>query len=126
MSNTWSKEVFASNLKRYMESAGKNQKEMAAIVGVSAPTFNEWLKAKKYPRIDKIEKLAHYFGIKKSDLIEEKTAEQKEVEKKAGSIATAVLKMKTDPEFMSLVEKLMKLDSSQVRSVDQMLIALLK
>ena len=72
MQGTWSKEVFARNLKRYMDEAGKNQKEMAEIVGVSAPTFHEWLKAKKYPRIDKIEKLANYFGILKSDLIEDK------------------------------------------------------
>ena len=77
MNKEWSKEVFAKNLRHYMEQAGKNQKEMAEIIGVSAPTFNEWLKAKKYPRIDKIEKLAHYFGILKSDLIEDKTEEQK-------------------------------------------------
>lgn len=68
----WSKEVFAKNLRYYMESRGKSQKELAEIVGVSAPTMNDWLKAKKYPRIDKIEILAKYFGILKSDLIEEK------------------------------------------------------
>ena len=68
---TWSKEVFASNLKRYMEQRGKTQKELAEIVGVSAPTMNDWIKAKKYPRIDKIEILADYFGILKSDLIED-------------------------------------------------------
>ena len=68
----WSKEVFAKNLRYYMESRGKNQKELAEIVGVSAPTMNDWLKAKKYPRIDKIDILADYFGILKSDLIEEK------------------------------------------------------
>ena len=68
----WSKEVFAENLRYYMESRGKNQKELAEIVGVSAPTMNDWLKAKKYPRIDKIEILANYFGILKSDLIEDK------------------------------------------------------
>ena len=68
----WSKEVFADNLRYYMESRGKNQKELAEIVGVSAPTMNDWLKAKKYPRIDKIEILANYFGILKSDLIEDK------------------------------------------------------
>lgn len=68
----WSKEVFARNLRYYMESRGKNQKELAEIVGVSAPTMNDWLKAKKYPRIDKIEILANYFGILKSDLIEDK------------------------------------------------------
>ena len=68
----WSKEVFAKNLRYHMESRGKNQKELAEIVGVSAPTMNDWLKAKKYPRIDKIEILANYFGILKSDLIEDK------------------------------------------------------
>lgn len=68
----WSKEVFARNLKYYMEKFNKNQKEMANIVGVSPPAFCEWLNAKKYPRIDKIEILANYFGILKSDLIEDK------------------------------------------------------
>ena len=54
MSDCWSKEVFAKNLKKYMEAFGKNQKEIAAIIGVSAPTINGWLQAKKYPRIDRI------------------------------------------------------------------------
>ena len=78
----WSKEVFAKNLRYYMESRGKSQKELAEIVGVSAPTVNDWLKAKKYPRIDKIEIMANYFGILKSDLIEEKSIEHKEMQKK--------------------------------------------
>ena len=69
---TWSKEVFAKNLRRYMERKDISQKELAVIVGVSAPTINEWIKAKKYPRIDKIEVLSNYFGCLKSDLIEEK------------------------------------------------------
>ena len=68
----WSREVFSRNLRFYMERRGKNQKEIAEIIGVSAPTVNEWIKCKKYPRIDKIEMLANYFGILKSDLIEDK------------------------------------------------------
>jgi len=71
----WSNVVFAKNLKHYMDINGVNQKELAKIVGVSAPTVNEWLKAKKYPRIDKIEKLAMTFGILKSDLIEDKATQ---------------------------------------------------
>ena len=55
-----------------MEEKGISQKELSAVVGVSAPTINEWVKAKKYPRIDKIEILSNYFGCLKSDLIEEK------------------------------------------------------
>lgn len=69
---SWSKEVFAKNLKRYMDEAGINQKELSDIVGVSTSTLNDWLLAKKYPRIDKIERLANHFNILKSDLIEDK------------------------------------------------------
>lgn len=72
MSNIGNKEVFSKNLMFYLNRRGKSQKEVAEIVGVSSSTFNDWIKAKKYPRIDKIEILASYFGILKSDLIEEK------------------------------------------------------
>ena len=71
MSNLGNKEILAKNLAYYLERSGKDQKEMAEIVGVAPSTFNEWMKAKKYPRMDKIEMLANYFGILKSDLIEE-------------------------------------------------------
>lgn len=74
----WSKEVFARNLRKYMDRAGKSQKDMADIVGVSTATFSDYINAKKYPRIDKIDILADYFGILKSDLIEDKGEEIKE------------------------------------------------
>lgn len=71
MSNLGNKEIFAKNLAYYLERSGRDQKEVASVVGVAPSTFNEWMRAKKYPRIDKIEMLANYFGILKSDLIEE-------------------------------------------------------
>ena len=71
MSNLGNKEIFAKNLAYYLGRSGKDQKEVAEVLGVAPSTFNEWMKAKKYPRIDKIEMLANYFGILKSDLIEE-------------------------------------------------------
>ena len=72
MSGLGNKEIFAKNLRYYIERSGKTQKDFAEIVGVAYSTFNDWINAKKYPRIDKIEILANYFGIQKSDLIEEK------------------------------------------------------
>ena len=71
MSNLGNKEIFAKNLAYYVEKSGRDQREVAEVVGVAPSTFNEWMKAKKYPRIDKIEMLANYFGILKSDLIEQ-------------------------------------------------------
>jgi repressor LexA len=79
MSSIGNKEVFAMNLAKYLHRSGKSQREMAEIVGVSSSTFNEWMMAKKYPRMDKIEFMANYFGILKSDLIE------KEEDKKSSS-----------------------------------------
>lgn len=72
MSNLGNKEIFSQNLKFYLDKSGKTQTEIADIVDVSKSTVNEWIKGKKYPRIDKIEMLANYFGILKSDLIEDK------------------------------------------------------
>jgi len=117
----WSKEVFAKNLRTYMEMKGKTQKELAEIVGVSAPTMNDWIKAKKYPRIDKIEILADYFGILKSDLIEEKTKEHREMQKKNDILSDIILKMNEDIELLSMVETLSKLDFEKREAVKSVL-----
>lgn len=66
------KNIFASNLKRYMELNNKTRREVSEAIGVSYYTFTDWVNGKKYPRMDKVEKLAAYFGILKSDLIEDK------------------------------------------------------
>lgn len=76
----WTSEIFAKNLRYYLSESGKTQKEVARVIGVSAPTFHEWCAAKKTPRMDKVEKLANYFGILKSDLIEDKQKQPAESE----------------------------------------------
>ncbi len=123
---TWSKEVFAANLRRYMEQRGKSQKELAEIAGVSAPTMHDWLKAKKYPRIDKIEMLANYFGILKSDLIEEKSEEHKKMQEENNTLADIVVRLRMDSDFMSVVEDLHSLDETKFAAVRQMLSAFMK
>lgn len=119
----WSKEVFAKNLRFYLERSGRTQKELAEIVGVSAPTMNDWTKGKKYPRIDKIEILADYFGILKSDLIEEKTEERREMQKKNDTLSDIILKLNEDMELLSIVEVLSKLDFEKREAVKVVLSA---
>ena len=70
------KDVFARNLKKYMALNGKSRKEICEALGYSYFTFSDWVTGKKMPRMDKVEQLANYFGIKKSDLIEETKKEQ--------------------------------------------------
>lgn len=66
------KEIFSINLKRLMEQKGISRQDLSKILGVSYFTISDWVNGKKYPRMDKVEKLATYFGILKSDLIEDK------------------------------------------------------
>ena len=66
------KEIFSINLKRLMEQKGVSRQDLSDVLGVSYFTISDWVKGKKYPRMDKVEMLADYFGVLKSDLIEAK------------------------------------------------------
>ena len=70
MSALGNKEVMANNIKRYLEKMGISRKEFCNRLGFKYSTVTDWLNAEKYPRIDKIETMANFFGINKSDLVE--------------------------------------------------------
>ena len=69
------KNIFSKNLKKYMTLNGKSRNDISNALGISYYTVSDWVNGKKYPRMDKVEMLANYFGIQKSDLIENKTKE---------------------------------------------------
>lgn len=62
--------IFSENLSYYMKQKGIDRSRLCEELGLKYSTVSEWIAAKKYPRMDKIELLANYFGINKSDLIE--------------------------------------------------------
>lgn len=64
------KQIFAENLSYYMKKKKVDRNQLCEDLGFKYSTVSEWLSAKKYPRIDSIEKMANYFGIVKSQLIE--------------------------------------------------------
>ena len=66
------RDVMARNITRYMKENGKTRRDVCKELGFVYSTFSDWVTGKKYPRIDKIEKMADYFGCEKSDLIEDK------------------------------------------------------
>lgn len=67
------KEVFAKNLNHLLSKNGKTQSDLVAYMNTTASTVSDWCNGKKYPRVDKMQKLADYFGVLKSDLTEEHT-----------------------------------------------------
>ena len=72
MSDLGNKEIFAKNLKYYMTINNKNRNDVCRDLDIPYTTFAEWYNGNIYPRIDKIQMLANYFDIKKSDLVENK------------------------------------------------------
>ena len=67
------KKVFSENLKHYLSVNDKTQKELADGIGVSPQLVNTWTQAKNIPRMGKIDRIAEFLHIRKSDLIDEKT-----------------------------------------------------
>lgn len=73
MATNKNKDVFAANLKHQLNIHGKVPTSLIDDLGIKKPTVYSWLNGQTYPRIDKIELLADYFGITKADLVEDKT-----------------------------------------------------
>lgn len=74
MTDDVQKRIFAKNLRNQLELIDKPQCEVAAAVGVSPQTFNTWYNGIALPRMGKVQALADYFHINKSDLIEDKSS----------------------------------------------------
>lgn len=90
-SSLGNKEVMASNIRRHIDKLGLNVKDFSREIGVSYSTVRDWANAVTYPRIDKIEIMANYFGVNKSDLVEIK-AETSTLDK----ITTAASKLEEE------------------------------
>ena len=125
MSGLGNKDIFSRNLRYYIERSGKDRRELAEIWGFPYSTVTEWLNGRKYPRIDRIEKMAQYFGILKSDLIEDKTAEHREMQQKNSILAAVTVRMRSDKEFANLIEGINRLSPEQLASIKQVVDAFL-
>ncbi len=74
MSDLGNKEVMSKNIKRLLKEHHKTRSDLSAAINVPYTTVSDWVNAKKYPRIDKIEMMANYFGVSKSVLVEKESA----------------------------------------------------
>ena len=61
----------SENIKKLRECYGISQKELAAIANVTDKAVSTWETGNNKPRMGAIQKIADYFHIKKSDIIED-------------------------------------------------------
>lgn len=72
MTDEEQKKIFSRNLNYYVSLSNKTQKEIADSIDVSPQTFNTWCQGIAIPRMGKVQRLADYFNVGKSDLIDDK------------------------------------------------------
>lgn len=75
MSDEIYKKIFSKNLNHYMEINEKNQSDIINDLGFNKSAVSTWCNGTRLPRMDKVDALAKYFGISRSDLIEDKSEE---------------------------------------------------
>lgn len=105
MSDELQKKIFAKNLRHYLDRENKTQKEVADAIGVSPQTFNTWLQMVALPRMGKVQALADYFGVNKSDLLEDKGTQEEDnsyyIDEDAKELAQFLFK---NPEYRVLFD----------------------
>ena len=114
------KNIFATNLKHQMALHGKTRRDICEALGFSYYTFSDWVNGKKYPRMDKVEMLANYFGILKSDLIEEKTVQDR-IEEEPVKMAELHFEMVMDEDLQEIFEDFKKLDANKKKIVKDLI-----
>ena len=113
------RDIFSRNLRHQMELHNRSRQDISDALGISYFTVTSWVNGSKYPRMNKVEQLAKYFGILISDLVEEKVTEEKE--KDNAILANIIVRMRTDEKFSSVVESIYNMEPSKLDAVSQML-----
>ena len=111
------KDILSKNLKKYITKSGKDRSEVCDELGLSYSTLTDWINGKKYPRINNIERLADYFNVSKSDLIED----FEEIKKDNDRLSTIIVKLRTNKELLDVVERLISLDKAKLESLSRLL-----
>ena len=100
-SNLGNKIVFSQNLRHYLTQSGKLQKDIAVAAKVSQGTISDWLQARSYPRMDKLQLVAKCLDIEMSDLVEEHVFDDE--------YRTTAKELANDPDIVTMFQNFQKL-----------------
>lgn len=120
-----SREVFSENLRSLMVRTGKSRKAVCEDLCISYYTFSDWYNGKKYPRIEKLESMAQYFGVSVTELVgESKYIRQYETNRNSkNAVLDIILRLHTDSDFLQIVEKMNALDDKKFNALKQLIVA---
>ena len=63
------KEILARNIQHLMKLKGVTRNEMSDELAINYFTLTDWVQGRKFPRSDKLDLLAGYFGVTVAELV---------------------------------------------------------
>ena len=100
----------------------KNQMDLMNDLSLSSSTVSSWCTGKKLPRMGKIQMLADYFHIEKSDLLEDKedaqTGDSYYLDKDSAEAAQFLFE---NPEYKVLFDASRKVKPEDIQFVKEMI-----
>lgn len=121
MSEETYKKIFSKNLNRYMALNGKTQTDLINDLGFNKSAVSTWCNGTRLPRMDKVDTLARYFKINRSDLIEEKSLSNDDhyyLNDEAREMAQFMFE---NPEYRVLFDASRKVKKEDIEFVKQMI-----
>jgi transcriptional regulator with XRE-family HTH domain len=117
----------AERLREAMVAAGKRQVDLVRETGIDRGSISSYLSGRYVPKQTAINKLAIALGVSEMWLWGYDAPAERTIEQKNNDIITnAVVKMRNDEKFFSVVESLLSLNEKEFSTVAQMLTALQK
>ena len=120
-------ESTANRIRTAMTNANKKQIDIVRETGIDKGALSSYLKGKYEPKQDVIYKLAKALNVSEMWLWGYDCPMQRpEMQKKNDALTDIVVRLRTDNEFLSLIEGINKLNPEQLASVKQIVDVLLK
>lgn len=111
LSDEMQKKIFAKNLNYYISLNGKQQNEVARDLKIKPSTLNMWCKGNSMPQVSKIQVLADYFRIVKSDLTDEKLDDDPAFD----------ARVLTDTETLKMIQKFYRLSINDRETIKRLI-----
>jgi len=113
------REIFVKNLRYLMEAKGITQADICRELDVSSATVSDWCSGKKYPRPDKMQRLADLLGVLFSTLTSENGIRDYEDQQRLEALHQ-------DPRLGLLFDRTRKMSHSDVETMLAVAASILK
>lgn len=116
------RKIFSKNLNYYMELNRKSQSDLVNDLGFNKSAVSTWCNGTRLPRMDKVDILAKYFHIQRSDLIEEKSTSNDDAKYYFSDDARDLAEfMFKNPEYKVLFDASRKVKKEDIGFVKEMI-----